>query len=87
VAVDQKQISPNGDIALLHLAQAVGAGPIALGSADPAAGTTNQLYGWGRTTPTGQPATSLKVADRPVRRRVRRPGDPERRDQRLRVEG
>jgi secreted trypsin-like serine protease len=63
VAVDQKQISPNGDIALLCLAQAVGAGPIALGSADPAAGTTNQLYGWGHTTPTGPPATSLKVAN------------------------
>jgi secreted trypsin-like serine protease len=63
VAVDQKQISPNGDIALLHLAQPVGAGPIALGSADPAAGTTNQLYGWGRTTPTGPPATSLTVAN------------------------
>jgi secreted trypsin-like serine protease len=55
VTVDQKQISPNGDIALLHLAQAVGAGPIALGSADPAAGTTNQLYGWAAPRPPARP--------------------------------
>lgn len=63
VDVDQEESSPNGDIALLHLTQAVSATPITLGSADPASGTTNQLYGWGRTTPTGPPATQLKVAN------------------------
>jgi secreted trypsin-like serine protease len=63
IAVDQEKISPNGDIALLHLTQAAGTTPIALGSADPATGATNQLYGWGRETPTGPPAPSLKVAN------------------------
>ena len=63
IAVDQKKISPSGDIALLHLTQAAGTTPITLGSADPATGSTNQLYGWGRTTPTGPPASALKVAN------------------------
>ncbi|MEU4668382.1 trypsin-like serine protease [Amycolatopsis sp. NPDC023774] len=47
IAVDREEESPHGDIALLHLAQA----------------TSNQLYGWGRTTPTGPPASALKVAN------------------------
>ncbi|MDT8913974.1 trypsin-like serine protease [Amycolatopsis sp. PS_44_ISF1] len=63
IAVDQEKQSPNGDIALLHLAQSTNAGPVTLGGADPANGTTNQLYGWGRTTPTGPPASQLKVAN------------------------
>jgi secreted trypsin-like serine protease len=63
IAVDQKKESPNGDIALLHLAQTTGAAPVTLGSADPANGSSNQLYGWGRTTPTGPPASALKVAN------------------------
>jgi secreted trypsin-like serine protease len=63
VAVDQQQISPNGDIALLHLTSAVSATPITLGTGDPATGSTNQLYGWGRTTPTGPASPVLKVAN------------------------
>ncbi|SDY37031.1 Trypsin [Amycolatopsis xylanica] len=63
IAVDQKKISPNGDIALLHLASAFTTTYITLGTGDPASGTTNQLYGWGRTTPTGPPASALKVAN------------------------
>jgi len=63
IAVDGKYESPNGDIALLHLTSATSTGPISLGSADPSTGTTNQLYGWGRTTPTGPPASALKVAN------------------------
>ncbi|WP_020658138.1 S1 family peptidase [Amycolatopsis benzoatilytica] len=63
IAVDREEQSPNGDIALLHLAQSTSAGPISLGGADPATGSTNQLYGWGRTTPTGPPASALKVAN------------------------
>ncbi|MET7999229.1 trypsin-like serine protease [Amycolatopsis sp. NPDC005232] len=63
IAVDREEESPNGDIALLHLAQATTAKPITLGSADPATGSTNQLYGWGRTTPTGPPASALKVTN------------------------
>lgn len=63
IAVDGEYQSPNGDIALLHLASATGAAPITLGGADPATGSTNQLYGWGRTTPTGPPASALKTAN------------------------
>jgi secreted trypsin-like serine protease len=63
VAVDQQVVSPNNDIALLHLTAAVSAAPITLGSADPATGATNQLYGWGRTTPTGPASPVLKVAN------------------------
>jgi hypothetical protein len=63
IAVDSEQKSPNGDIALLHLASATSASPISLGGSDPATGSTNQIYGWGRTTPTGPPATALKTAN------------------------
>jgi secreted trypsin-like serine protease len=63
ISVDQEKVSPNGDIALLHLTAAAGTTPVTLGSGDPATGATNQLYGWGRTTPTGPPATQLKVAN------------------------
>jgi len=63
IAVDDEQQSPNGDIALLHLAQSTSARPISLGSADPANGSTNQLYGWGRTTPTGPPSSALKTTN------------------------
>ena len=63
IAVDGEYESPNGDIALLHLASATSTAPISLGSSDPATGSTNQIYGWGRTTPTGPPATSLKTAN------------------------
>jgi secreted trypsin-like serine protease len=63
IAVDGKYESPNGDIALLHLASATSTGPISLGGADPSTGSTNQLYGWGRTTPTGPPASALKTAN------------------------
>lgn len=63
IAVDRKESAPSGDIALLHLAQPTDATPIKLGDADPANGSTDQLYGWGRTTPTGPPASELKVAN------------------------
>jgi secreted trypsin-like serine protease len=63
IDVDQEKVSPNGDIALLHLTADAGTAPVTLGTGDPAPGTTNQLYGWGRTTPTGPPATQLKVAN------------------------
>ncbi|WP_425480780.1 S1 family peptidase [Sciscionella sediminilitoris] len=61
--VDRKEVSPNGDIALLHLATSVNTEYIKLGDKDPAEGATNQLYGWGRETPTGPPADKLKTAD------------------------
>lgn len=62
-AVDRKEISPEGDIALLHLATPIEASYITLGDADPATGTSNDIYGWGRETPTGPPASALKTAE------------------------
>ncbi|MBV8932234.1 MAG: trypsin-like serine protease [Kutzneria sp.] len=61
--VDQQQTSPNGDIALLHLTTAVNTTYMALGNADPAVGSTNQIYGWGRTQGTNPPSPVLKTAN------------------------
>ena len=63
VAVDRQVTSPNGDIALLHLASAVQTTYMKLGSADPATGTTNQIYGWGRTLNQSPPASVLRTAN------------------------
>ncbi|MFC3449128.1 S1 family peptidase [Amycolatopsis speibonae] len=64
IAVDRKVSSPAGsDISLLHLASDAGVTPIGLASSNPSSGSTNQLYGWGRETPTGPPASALKVAN------------------------
>lgn len=37
-------------------------GYITLGDADPSTGSTNDIYGWGRETPSGPPASALKTA-------------------------
>ncbi|RZQ64653.1 S1 family peptidase [Amycolatopsis suaedae] len=63
VTVDQQRVSPVGDVALLHLTRAVNTTYITLGNADPAVGSTNQIYGWGRTTPTGPASPVLKTAN------------------------
>jgi secreted trypsin-like serine protease len=63
VAVDRQVTSPNGDIALLHLASPVQTTYMKLGSADPATGTTNQIYGWGRTLNQSPPAAVLRTAN------------------------
>jgi secreted trypsin-like serine protease len=63
VAVDRQYASPNGDIALLHLAAPVQTTYMKLGSADPATGTTNQIYGWGRTLNQSPPAAVLRTAN------------------------
>ncbi|UJW30172.1 DUF1986 domain-containing protein [Saccharothrix sp. AJ9571] len=63
VSVDQQRVSPVGDVALLHLTRAVNTTYITLGNADPAVGSTNQIYGWGRTTPTGPASSVLKTAN------------------------
>ncbi|GAB2770656.1 S1 family peptidase [Amycolatopsis magusensis] len=60
--VDQQEVSPAGDIALLHLTTPIEAEFITLGDADPAVGSTNDIYGWGRTTPTGPASPVLKTA-------------------------
>ena len=61
--VDRQVTSPNGDIALLHLASPVQTTYMRLGSADPATGTTNQIYGWGRTLNQSPPAAVLRTAN------------------------
>jgi secreted trypsin-like serine protease len=63
IDVDRKETAPRGDVALLHLASDAGTTPIKLGDANPSNGSTNQLYGWGRETPSGPPASALKVAN------------------------
>jgi secreted trypsin-like serine protease len=60
--VDTQYASPNGDIALLHLATSISTGYITLGDADPSVDDQNSIYGWGRTA-NGAPASSvLKTA-------------------------
>ncbi|QUQ65544.1 S1 family peptidase [Kutzneria sp. CA-103260] len=61
--VDRTETAPNGDLLLLHLANAVDATYITLGSADPAVGDTNQIYGWGRTQGSNPPSPVLKTAN------------------------
>ncbi|WP_043715922.1 trypsin-like serine protease [Kutzneria sp. 744] len=63
VAVDRQYTSPNGDIALLHLATAVQTSYMPLASADPPTGSTNQIYGWGRTLNQSPPASVLRTAN------------------------
>ena len=63
VSVDKQLTSPDGDIALLHLATPVTTTYMKLGSADPATGTTNQIYGWGRTIDQSPPASVLRTAN------------------------
>jgi len=63
VAVDRQLTSPNGDIALLHLATAVQTSYLPLASADPPTGSTNQIYGWGRTLNQSPPASILRTAN------------------------
>jgi len=62
-AVDQQKASPNGDIALLHLTTAVNTTFMKLGTGNPATGSTNQIYGWGRTSGNNPPSSTLKTAN------------------------
>ncbi|SDY37055.1 Trypsin [Amycolatopsis xylanica] len=61
--VDQRKKSPTGDIALLHLTKDVPTTFSKLATADPAVGSTNQVYGWGFTDPDGPLSPTLKVAN------------------------
>ncbi|GAA5159708.1 MULTISPECIES: S1 family peptidase [Amycolatopsis] len=63
VDVDRQLASPYGDIALLHLTRAVSTTYMQLADSDPATGTTNQIYGWGRTQGTNPPSSTLKTAN------------------------
>jgi secreted trypsin-like serine protease len=60
--VDRTAASPNGDILLLHLSSGVSTTYMTLGSADPATGTTNSIYGWGRPRDNEPASPVLKTA-------------------------
>jgi secreted trypsin-like serine protease len=61
--VDRQVPSPNGDILLVHLTTAINTTFSRLASSDPATGTTNQIYGWGRTQGSNPPSPVLKTAN------------------------
>jgi secreted trypsin-like serine protease len=61
--VDRQLASPNGDIALLHLSTPVSTTYMQLADSDPATGSTNQIYGWGRTQGTNPPSSTLRTAN------------------------
>ncbi|RZQ65659.1 S1 family peptidase [Amycolatopsis suaedae] len=63
VTVDRQEVAPGADIALLHLTSSFDTTYVTLGDADPATGATNQIFGWGRETPTGPAAPKLKTAN------------------------
>ena len=54
--------SPNGDISLLQLDRAINTTFSQLSSGFPTVGSTNNIYGWGRTSFSGPPSTQLKTA-------------------------
>nr|CEL22257.1 peptidase S1 and S6, chymotrypsin/Hap [Kibdelosporangium sp. MJ126-NF4]CTQ93039.1 peptidase S1 and S6, chymotrypsin/Hap [Kibdelosporangium sp. MJ126-NF4] len=61
--VDRKATAPSGDILLLHLSSAVQTTYIKLADSNPATGSTNQIYGWGRTQGSNPPSPVLKTAN------------------------
>ncbi|HEX5118282.1 MAG TPA: trypsin-like serine protease [Pseudonocardiaceae bacterium] len=60
--VDNATVDPNGDLALLHLADPVQTTFAALADQDPKAGDINEIYGWGMTSTNSGPAQQLKMA-------------------------
>jgi hypothetical protein len=62
-AVDRQVASPVGDMGLLHLASPVNTTFITLASSSPGVGSTNQIYGWGRTLNQSPPSPVLKTAN------------------------
>jgi secreted trypsin-like serine protease len=60
--VDRTAASPNGDILLLHLRTSINTTYVKLGSADPATGSQNSIYGWGRPKDNDPASPVLKTA-------------------------
>jgi hypothetical protein len=60
--VDNKIVDPVGDLALLHLTEAVDTTYVTLADEDPTVGAINEIYGWGKTDPTSGPSDVLKTA-------------------------
>jgi secreted trypsin-like serine protease len=55
-------VSPHGDLSLLELGESVSTTYSPLSSSYPAVGATNYIYGWGRTSYSGEPSLQLKTA-------------------------
>ena len=62
VAVASTQSYSRGDLALLKLAAPVSVTPARLAEQDPPTGSTNHIYGWGRTSCDGAASAQLKRA-------------------------
>jgi secreted trypsin-like serine protease len=62
VNVLSSSLSPGADLALLRLGRAINTTFSPLGSAHPATGATNSIYGWGRTSQTGPASPQLRTA-------------------------
>jgi trypsin len=60
--VDKATVDPDGDMALLHLADPVQTTFARLADSDPKEGDINEIYGWGMTSTTSAPAQQLKMA-------------------------
>ncbi|MBO2454524.1 DUF1986 domain-containing protein [Actinomadura barringtoniae] len=63
IRVSQVKVSPNSDLALLQLEKPFQTTYSQLADADPAANSTNQICGWGRTSYNGSASDQLKCAD------------------------
>ncbi|RJQ82874.1 peptidase S1 [Pseudonocardiaceae bacterium YIM PH 21723] len=63
ITVARSVTPPSGaDLALLELSSSAGTSAIGLANADPAVGSTNDIYGWGRTACEGTASPQLKTA-------------------------
>jgi secreted trypsin-like serine protease len=60
--VDSQEVDPDGDLALLHLTDPVETTYAPLADKDPEVGSINEIYGWGKTSPSSGPAAQLKTA-------------------------
>jgi hypothetical protein len=60
--VDRTEVDPTGDLALLHLTDAVRTTYVPLADADPEVGSIDQIYGWGKTAEDSGPSDQLKSA-------------------------
>jgi secreted trypsin-like serine protease len=60
--VDKATVDPDGDLALLHLADPAQTTFAKLADQDPKVGDTNEIYGWGMTSTNSGPAQQLKMA-------------------------
>jgi secreted trypsin-like serine protease len=63
VRVDRQIASPVGDMGLLHLATPVSTTFMRLATSNPPVGSTNQIFGWGRTLNQSPPSPVLKTAN------------------------